>query len=69
MALGKRKAERQGEFWIAAADSARGPRHVFYEKLNAILAEAEFDDFVEDLCETYYAQGVWPSIPPASSFA
>jgi transposase len=68
MALGKRKAERQREFWISATDSASGPRHVFYEKLNAILAEADFDDFVEELCEPYYADGGRPGIPPGVYF-
>jgi len=68
MALGKRKAERQGEFWIAATDMASGPRHVFYEKLNAILAEADFDDFVEELCEPYYAEDGRPGIPPGVYF-
>ena len=68
MAVGKRKAERQGEFWIAATDMASGPRHVFYEKLNAILAEANFDDFVEELCEPYYAEDGRPGIPPGVYF-
>ncbi len=40
MAWGRRKSERQETFWIAAAETASGPRHVFYERLNAILAEA-----------------------------
>jgi len=68
MALGKRRVERQGEFWVAATDVAIGPRHVFYEKLNAILAEADFDDFVEELCEPYYAAGGRPGIPPGVYF-
>jgi len=68
MALGKRRSERQREFWVAANDVASGPRHVFYEKLNAILAEANFDDFVEELCEPYYADGGRPGIPPGVYF-
>lgn len=68
MALGRRKAERQGTFWIAASESARGPRHVFYERLNAILAEGDFDEWVEELCAPYYAEAGRPSIPPGVFF-
>ncbi len=68
MALGRRRSERQETFWIAAAETATGPRHVFYERLNAILAEAGFDEWVEELCEPYYAEGGRPSIPPGVFF-
>ena len=40
MGMGRREVERQGTFWVATGDAAQGPRHVFYEKLNALLAEA-----------------------------
>ena len=68
VALGKRRVERQGEFGVAAADLAIEPWHVFYEKLNAILAEADFDDFVEELCEPFYAHGRRPPTPPGVFF-
>jgi len=68
MALGRRSSERQETFWIAAAETATGPRHVFYERLNAILAEAGFDAWVEELCEPYYAEQGRPSIPPGVFF-
>ena len=68
MALGKRNSERQGEFWIATSESAVGPRHVFYEKLNAILAAADFDRWVEELCAPFYAEAGRPSIPPGVYF-
>ena len=42
MALGNRRTERQAELWIAAEDLARTPRHVFYVKLNEVLAKGEF---------------------------
>lgn len=64
MALGRQSSQRQGEFWIATSESAIGPRHVFYERLNAILGEADFDTWIEELCEPYYAEGGRPSIPP-----
>ncbi len=68
MALGRRKSERQETFGIAVAETASGPRHVFYERLNAILAEAGFDAWVEELCEPYDAEGGRPSIPPGVFF-
>ena len=47
MALGRRKTERQETFWIAAGDLPRSEGHVFYRKLNELLSEADFDNFVE----------------------
>ena len=65
MGMGRRKRERQEELWIPADELPRIPRHVFYEKLNGLLAEADFDDFVEELCEPHYAKDGRDSIPPA----
>jgi transposase len=68
MALGKRKREQQ-EVWVATTDLPRSPGHPFYEKLNALLAEAGFDAYVEELCRPYYAEGLGrPSIPPGVYF-
>src|SRR5918995_1421534 len=45
------------------------PRHAFYDWCNTVLAEAEFDEAVEMLCQPYYQDGVGrPSIPPGRSF-
>ncbi len=47
----------------------RSAGHPFYEKLNRLLAEAGFDDFVERLCCPYYAEGLGrPGIPPGVYF-
>ena len=69
MALGKRKREQQ-EMWVATTDLPRSPGHVFYQKLDALLAEAEFDEQMEHLCEPYYAATGpgRPGIPPGVSF-
>ena len=68
MALGKRGV-RQQEFWVATQDLPKSPGHPFYLKLNGILREADFDRWVEGLCEEYYANGVGrPSIPPGVYF-
>lgn len=67
MALGRRKP-RQEELFIATADLPRGPGHPFYTKLNAVLAEAQFDQFVEDLCAPHYKAGGRTGIPPGTYF-
>jgi transposase len=69
MTMGRRKAEQQPELWVPTAELPRSPGHVFYEKLNHLLAEARFDAYVEDLCLPYYAEGVGrESIPPGIYF-
>lgn len=67
MALGRREP-KQNELFIPTAKLATGPGHPFYTKLNAVLAEAQFDDFVERLCEPYYKEGGRPGIPPGVYF-
>lgn len=68
MALGRRGGERQQEMWVATQDLAAAPRHVFFDRLNQILADAGFDQWVEDLCEEFYAGKGRPSIPPGVFF-
>ena len=69
MGMGRRKGEVQQELWVATASLPDVPRHVFYEKLNRLLAASDFDEFVEDLCEPYYADHVGRnSIPPGRYF-
>jgi transposase len=68
VALGKRGAAQQ-EFWISAVDLPKAPGHPFYTKLNEILAEAEFDAWVESRCAEFYAKDKGrPSIPPGVYF-
>jgi transposase len=69
MALGKRKTERQADLFLGADQLPRSPGHVFYQKLNGLLAEAGFDPWVEELCKPYYAEGEGrPGIPPGTYF-
>ena len=68
MALGK-SGPKQNEFWVTVAELPTSPGHPFYRKLNAILSEADFDGWVEGLCEEYYAKGSGrPGIPPGRYF-
>jgi hypothetical protein len=54
---------------IAATDLPPAPAHPFYQRLNALLAQAGFEAFVEELCRPYYADHVGrPSIPPGVYF-
>jgi len=69
MSLGRRDGQRQESLWIVSTDIARAPGHSFYSRLNKVLAEAEFDRFVEGLCVPYYAESVGrPGIPPGVYF-
>jgi transposase len=68
MAMGKRRP-KQGELFIATTALPEAPGHPFYRQLNTLLAEADFDRFVETLCLPYYVQDVGrPSIPPGTYF-
>ena len=69
MAMGKRKRERQSAFWIAATDVPTGPGHPFYVKLNELLGDRGFDDFVEGVCSKFYHESLGrPGIPPGVYF-
>jgi transposase len=69
MGMGRRPEQHQQALWVAATELPRSPGHVFYEKLNALLAEAGFDAYVEDLCQPHYADGIGrDSIPPGIYF-
>jgi transposase len=64
MALGRQWRERQEEFWVPRGELPKSAGHPFYCKLNELLHQADFDEFVEDLCGPYYAEHGRPSIPP-----
>src|SRR5215510_13398002 len=63
MALGRRRAGQQA-MWVATTDVARSPGHPFYDALNRLLRDADFDGRVEALCEPFYAKSGRPSVPP-----
>jgi transposase len=68
MALGKHRKEQQ-EMWVATTSLPKSVGHVFYRKLNRLLAEADFDRTVEKMCESYYHTNLGrPSIPPGVYF-
>ncbi|MFQ5427210.1 MAG: transposase [Gaiellales bacterium] len=68
MALGRRTA-KQAPLFVASGEIATSPGHPFYERLNELLKEAEFDRWVEERCAGHYSDGVGrPSIPPGVYF-
>ena len=70
MAMGKRK-QRQEELFIMADQLPRSAGHPFYQKLNLLLAEADFDRWIEARCLEFYEQQEkrgQPSIPPGVYF-
>ncbi len=69
MSMKRRSEGQQASLWISPNELATSPGHPFYERLNQVFAEAEFDKFAEDLCARYYARkGGRPSIPPGVYF-
>lgn len=68
MALG-RQDERQESLYLSYYEIPRSPGHAFYDRLQAVLARAGFDRFVEELCRPFYASALGrPSIPPGRYF-
>jgi transposase len=68
MAMGTRGGEREQDLWVATALLPHSPGHPFYQGLNRLLRDADFDRFVEDLCRPYYAEMGRPSIAPGVYF-
>jgi transposase len=71
MAMGTRKQrERQQELWMATSDVVRTPGNAFYDRLNAILDEYNFDGRVEHLCRKFYKKSAYgrPSLAPGVYF-
>lgn len=70
MAMGKRKP-RQESLFISTDALATPAGHPFYSKLNELLAEHQFDTWLEGRCAQYYNQVVdcgRPSLPPGTYF-
>jgi len=68
MALGKRNSEKQGELWVSTVELPKSPGHPFYEKLNWLLNQNDFDTFVEKRCRGFYAEKGRPGIAPGIYF-
>lgn len=69
MSMGKRQRVRQPTMWVATTDLPTSASHPFYARLNQLLAEQGFDDFVEAQCAPFYAKTMGrPGLPPGIYF-
>src|SRR3954465_3336760 len=69
MAMGKRKRDRQPTMWVTTTDLPTAASHPFYRRLNQLLREHGFDDFVEAQCAGFYAETMGrPGLPPGVYF-
>lgn len=70
MAMGRRKKRvRQEGLWTPTAALPVGASHPFYQRLNQILDEKKFDEYVEMLCTDFYAGEVGrPGLAPGIYF-
>jgi transposase len=70
MAMGTRRGrQRQEELWVPTAELARPASHPFYERLNRVLDECGFDEFVETTCAPFYAKTIGrPGLTPGIYF-
>ena len=65
----RKRQERQEELWIPQAMLPKGSGHPFYERLNQLLDEARFEEFVEKKCRPFYAAKMGrPSLAPGIYF-
>lgn len=68
MAMGTR-SRHQEELWIPSCTLARPASHPFYERLNHLLGEHDFDRFVEGKCQRFYAATMGrPGLAPGIYF-
>ena len=70
MAMGRRKRRvRQEGLWTPTAALPMGASHPFYQRLNQILDEKKFDEYVEAICAEFYAGEVGrPGLSPGIYF-
>jgi transposase len=55
--------------WVTTTELPTGTSHPFYRRLNQLLREHRFDDFVEAQCATFYAGTMGrPRLPPGIYF-
>src|SRR2546423_5556342 len=70
MAMGTHKdREAQEELWVPHTALPQGASHPFYQRLNQLLEESHFDEFVEGRCQRFYAKKRGrPSLVPGVYF-
>ena len=66
--MGTKGGRRKQEELFYASERAEAPGHPFYEQLNRVLNEGEFDAFCERGCQKFYHQLGRPSLAPGVYF-
>jgi transposase len=67
--MGRRTSEQDEPLWLPTANLLDSPGHPFYQRLNDLLREHEFDRHAEDLCQAFYAPKMGrPSLAPGVYF-
>ena len=68
--MGKKKRKsKQTNMWVPTQHLPRSASHPFYQRLNQVLDEAGFDEFVEQRCACFYAPKMGrPSLAPGRYF-
>jgi transposase len=65
----RRRRPKQTSMWVATQDLPRSAAHPFYVRLNQIFEKADFDGYVEALCQRFYADAIGrPSLAPGRYF-
>src|SRR5258708_38247083 len=69
MAMGTKEDKRKQEELFYASEQTETPGHPFYEQLNRVLEQAEFDTFCEERCRGFYHAKVGrPTLAPGVKF-
>src|SRR6516164_832629 len=69
MAMGTKQDRQQQEELFYAREQAEAPGHPFYQRLNQVLEQADFDKFCEDHCRQFYHSKLGrPSLAPGVYF-
>ena len=68
LAMGGKRARQKQEELFYASERAEAPGHPFYEQLNRVLNEGEFDAFCERSCQKVYHELGCPSLAPGVYF-
>ncbi len=67
--MGKHPRDRQPTMWVPTTELPTTASHPFYRRLNQLLRQHEFDDFVETMCAAFYVETMGrPGLPPGTYF-
>ena len=69
MGMRRREQRQQQTIWLATEQLPRTAGHVFYDRVNKVLAQHGFDEFAETACRSFYAETMGrPGLAPGIYF-